>query len=90
MDEGYLDTYEGFWEEDEEDGAEGFLELDENTFWKFDDDSAAWFQRRFQGRKIQTFVPSSTPIPPEFLDSRRKTILGSRTARRRGRKMIGR
>ena len=23
----------------------------------------------------QTFVPSSTPIPPEFLDSRRKTIL---------------
>ena len=23
----------------------------------------------------QTFVPSSTPIPPEFLDSRRKTIM---------------
>ena len=23
----------------------------------------------------QTLVPSSTPIPPEFLDSKRKTIL---------------
>ena len=32
LDEGYLDTYEGFWVEDEEDGAEGFLELDEDTF----------------------------------------------------------
>ena len=52
-DEGYLDTYEGFWVEDEEDGAEGFLELDEDTFWVFDDDSAAWFQRRFQGRKMR-------------------------------------
>ena len=53
LDEGYLDTYEGFWVEDEEDGAEGFLELDEDTFWVFDDDSAAWFQRRFQGRKMR-------------------------------------
>ena len=53
LDEGYLDTYEGFWVEDEEDGAEGFLELDEDTFWVFDEDSAAWFQRRFQGRKMR-------------------------------------
>ena len=53
LDEGYLDTYEGFWVEDEEDGAEGFLELDEDTCWVFDDDSAAWFQRRFQGRKMR-------------------------------------
>ena len=53
LNEGYLDTYEGFWVEDEEDGAEGFLELDEDTFWVFDDDSAAWFQRRFQGRKMR-------------------------------------
>ena len=53
LDEGYLDTYEGFWVGDEEDGAEGFLELDEDTFWVFDDDSAAWFQRRFQGRKMR-------------------------------------
>ena len=53
LDEGYLDTYEGFWVEDEEDGAEGFLELDEDTFWVFDDGSATWFQRRFQGRKMR-------------------------------------
>ena len=32
---------------------EGFLELDEDTFWVFDDDLAAWFQRRFQGRKMR-------------------------------------
>ena len=53
LDEGYLRTFEGFWAEDEEDGAEGFLELDEDTFWVFDDDSATWFQRRFQGRKMR-------------------------------------
>ena len=57
LDEGYLDNSAGFWVEDDEapdeDGAEGFLELDEDTFWVFDDDSAAWFQRRFQGRKMR-------------------------------------
>ena len=31
--EGYLDNHEGFWVEDEDDGAEGFLELDEDAFW---------------------------------------------------------
>ena len=44
IDEGYLD---------EDDGAEGFLELDEGGFWVYDDDSAAWFQRRFQGRRMK-------------------------------------
>ncbi|CAE7249761.1 unnamed protein product [Symbiodinium sp. KB8] len=53
LDEGYLDNSAGFWVEDEEDGAEGFLELEEDTFWVYDDDSAAWFQRRFQGRKMK-------------------------------------
>ena len=57
LDEGYLGNSEGFWVEDDEapdeDGAEGFPELDEDTFWVFDDDSAAWFQRRFQGRKMR-------------------------------------
>ena len=53
IDEGYLDNSEGFWVEDEEDGAEGFLELDEDTFWVYDDDQAAWFQRRIQGRKMR-------------------------------------
>ena len=51
--EGYLDNFEGFWVEDEEDGAEGFLELDEDTLWVYDDDPASWFQRRFQGRKMR-------------------------------------
>ena len=53
LDEGYLGNFEGFWVEDEEDGAEGFLALDEDTFWVFDDDSAARLQRRFQGRNMR-------------------------------------
>ena len=53
IDEGYLDNFASFWVEDENDGAEGFLEFDEDTLWVYDDDSAAWFQRRFQGRKIR-------------------------------------
>ena len=47
IEKGYLDQHEGFWVEDENDGAEGF---DGDAFWVYDDDSAAWFQRRFQGR----------------------------------------
>ena len=39
IEEGYLDQDEGFWVEDEDDGAEGFLELDEDAFWVYDDDS---------------------------------------------------
>ena len=53
LDEGYLGNREGFWVEDEEDGAEGFLALDEDTFLVFDDDSAAWLQRRFPGRNMR-------------------------------------
>ena len=53
IEEGYLDQHEGFWVEDEDDGAEGFLELDEDAFWVYDDDSEAWFQRRFQGRRMK-------------------------------------
>ncbi|CAE7339526.1 unnamed protein product, partial [Symbiodinium pilosum] len=53
IEEGYLENSEGFWVEDEEDRAEGFLELDEDTFWVYDDVSAAWFQRRFQGRRMR-------------------------------------
>ncbi|CAE7808499.1 Cpr, partial [Symbiodinium sp. KB8] len=32
--EGYLDNQEGYWVEDEEDGTEGFLEADDDAFWK--------------------------------------------------------
>ena len=41
--EGCLDHQEGFWVEDEDDGVERFLELDEDTFWVYDEDPAAWF-----------------------------------------------
>ena len=50
---GYLDSHEGYWVEDEEDGTEGFLEADEDTFWVYDDENYTWFQRRFQGRKMK-------------------------------------
>eukprot|EP00439_Symbiodinium_sp_Y106_P084927 s1332_g27.t1 len=53
IDEGYLDSHEGYWVEDEEDGAEGFLEADEDAFWVYDDENYTWFQRRFQGRKMK-------------------------------------
>ena len=52
-DEGFIDDSQGFWVEDEDEGVEGFLELDEDCFWVYDDESAAWFQRRFQGRRMK-------------------------------------
>ena len=52
IDEGSLDDHDGYWVEDEEDGTEGFLESYDDVFWVYDDESAAWFQRRFQGRKM--------------------------------------
>ena len=52
IDEGYLDNHEGYWVEDEEDGAEGFLETDEDTFWVYDE-NYTWFQRRFEGIKMK-------------------------------------
>ena len=53
IDEGYLDNQEGYWVEDEEDGTEGFLEADEDSFWVYDEDSYSWLRRRFQGRKMK-------------------------------------
>ena len=53
IDEGYLDSHEGYWVEEEEDGTEGFLEADEDTFRVYDDENYTWFQRRFQGRKMK-------------------------------------
>ena len=52
IDEGSLDDHDGYWVEDEEDGTEGFLESYDDVFWVYDDESAAWFQRRFQGRRM--------------------------------------
>ncbi|CAE7547478.1 unnamed protein product, partial [Symbiodinium sp. CCMP2456] len=45
LDEGHMDFFgsdgykcEGYWVEDEEDGTEGFLEADDDSFWVYDDE----------------------------------------------------
>ena len=53
MDEGELEGTDGYWAEDEEDGAEGFLDALEDVFWVFDDAEFTWYQRRFQGRQTR-------------------------------------
>ena len=50
IDEGELDGSFGFWTEDEDDGAEGFLDAHEDVFYVYDEQNDLWFQRRFQGR----------------------------------------
>ena len=61
IDEGYLDSHEGYWVEDEEDGTEGFLEADEDTFWVYDDENYTWFQRRFQRKKDEERIQRRSP-----------------------------
>ena len=51
--EGDLDGSFGYWAEDEEDGAEGFLDALEDVFWIWDDNDYSWYQRRFQGRRTR-------------------------------------
>ena len=51
MDECEIDGTTGYWAEDEDDGAEGFLEALEDVFWVYDGTEYTWYQRRFQGRK---------------------------------------
>ena len=53
LEEGDLDGSFGYWGEDEEDGAEGFLDALEDVFWIWDDNDYSWFQRRFQGRRTR-------------------------------------
>ena len=53
LEEGGLDGSCGYWAEDEEDGAEGFLDALEDVFWIWDDNDYSWFQRRFQGRRTR-------------------------------------
>eukprot|EP00439_Symbiodinium_sp_Y106_P000844 s4425_g1.t1 len=64
----HLDGSEGYWVEDEDDGAEGFLEADEDTFWIYDEENYSWFQRRFQGRRMKPpKFPAAFPFPfPPF------------------------
>ena len=51
LEEGDLDGSFGYWAEDEEDGAEGFLDALEDVFWVWDENDYSWFQRRFQSRR---------------------------------------
>ena len=51
MDEGELDGSFGCWAEDDDDGAEGFLDAHEDIFYIYDEQNDSWFQRRFQGRR---------------------------------------
>ena len=55
MDEGEseIDGTTGYWAEDDEDGAEGFLEALDDVFWVYDDNVYTWYQRRFQGRSTR-------------------------------------
>ena len=53
LEEGDLDGSFGYWAEDEEDGAEGFLDALEDVFWIWDGNDYSWFQRRFQGRRTR-------------------------------------
>ena len=53
LEEGDLDGSPGYRAEDEEDGAEGFLDALEDVFWIWDDNDYSWFQRRFQGRRTR-------------------------------------
>ena len=51
--EGELEGTDGYWAEDDEDGAEGFLDALEDVFCVYDDAEFAWYQRRFQGRQTR-------------------------------------
>ena len=56
IDEGELDGSFGVWAEDEDDGAEGFLDAHEDIFYIYDEQNDSWFQRRFQGRRSRKGV----------------------------------
>ena len=51
LEDGDIDGTDGCWAEDDEDGAEGFVDALEDAFWADDDADVTWYQRRFQGRQ---------------------------------------
>ena len=53
LEEGETDGTTGYWAEDEDVGAEGFLEALEDVFWVFGDSEYTWYQRRLQGRRTR-------------------------------------
>ena len=51
MDREDLSSLEGadrYWDEDDEDGAEGFLDAIEDVFWVYDGADYTWYQRGFK------------------------------------------
>jgi len=53
LEEGELEGTDAYWAEDDEDGAEGFLDALEDVFWVYDDAEFTWHQKRFQGRQTR-------------------------------------
>ena len=96
MEEGEIDGTTGYWAEDEEDGAEGFLEALDDVFWVYDDNVYTWYQRRFQGRSTRRGKGGKNKMRKgrgkgrggrRFFRSRRK---GKGKGRRKGRShMVG-
>ena len=50
---GECDGSYGYWAQDDEDGAEGFLDEIEDEFWIFDDEYNCWAARQFKGRRLR-------------------------------------
>ena len=63
VDEGELDGSFGFWAEDEDDGAEGFLDAHEDVFYVAGEQNESRFQRRFQGRQTRKDKKVKGPDP---------------------------
>ena len=72
IDEGELDGSFGFWAEDEDDGAEGFLDGHEDIFYIYDEQNDSWFQRRFKGKGRDGKSRGRGRGGRRFLKSRRK------------------
>ena len=53
LEEGELEGTDGYWAEDDEDGAEGFLDALGDVFWVYHGADYTWYQRRFQGRQTR-------------------------------------
>ena len=53
IDEGELDGSCGFWAEDEDDGAGGFLDAREDVFYTYDEQDELWFRRHFFRPQIE-------------------------------------
>ena len=54
---GEIDGHVGQWCLGEASDEQGFLALDEDSFWMYDDSSSCWTQQRFQGRRLYSGKP---------------------------------